>query len=206
MPANKKTCRLIVAVMLVACVTLLFGCSTARDRETVEGARYRTVRAEPLRDTAAAKRANDEGLAHLDAGELYQAEQAFKRALEADVKFGPAHNNLGKLYFLKRDFYLAAHEFDDAITLMPKAAAPPNNLGLVLLEDGNLDDAIEYFRKAVTLDPATIDYQANLVRTLIQRGDRGEEVITLLRAVAARDGRIDWKVWAKHELGLMGLD
>ncbi|MFN3166624.1 MAG: tetratricopeptide repeat protein [Phycisphaeraceae bacterium] len=169
-------------------------------------ARYRTIRAEPLRDTDAARAANDKGLAHLDRGELYQAEQAFLKALDADVEFGPAHNNLGKVYYLKRDFYRAAHEFDDAIKLMPQRAAPHNNLGLTLIEANKLDDAIERFRQAVQLDPGTIDYQANLARTLIQRGDRTAETVNLLRAVAALDTRIEWRVWARHELGLMGLD
>jgi tetratricopeptide (TPR) repeat protein len=205
-PTLSPRARVLVGwfALLFAVVALPACESTPSDAS--DPARYRTIRAEPLRDTDAARAANDRGLAHLDRGELYQAEQAFLKALDADVEFGPAHNNLGKVYYLKRDFYRAAHEFDDAIKLMPQRAAPHNNLGLTLVEAGKLDDAIEHFRQSTRLDPGTIDYQANLARTLIQRGDRTAETAALLRAVAALDTRIEWRVWAKHELGLMGLD
>lgn len=195
-----------IAVLLIAAFAMMPGCTNAPEPTGQDDVKYRAVRADPLRDTQAARQANAQGLAHLDAGELYQAELAFKRSLDADVKFGPAHNHLGKIYFLKRDFYNAAHEFDYAIKLMPRQAAPHNNLGLALLEGDDLDQAIDHFRKAVHLDPITIDFQANLARSLVQRGDRTQEVITLLRNVAVRDERTPWRVWASHELGLMGLD
>ncbi len=186
---------------------LLLGCNAPASKPAINlDEEYRTINTSPLRDTEAARKANTQGLTHLDNGELYQAEQAFKRAVEADVDFGPAHNNLGKIYFLKRRFYLAAHEFDDAISLMPNHAAPHNNLGLTLLEAGKLDDAAESMRKAVSLDPLEIDYQANLARVLIQRGDVSDEVITLLRVIASSDERVQWRVWASQQLGAMGID
>lgn len=186
-------------------VVLLVGCDASPKSQLDPKEDYRTINAGPLRDTAAAREANDKGLAHLQAKELYQAEQSFKRAIQADVEFGPAHNNLGKIYFLKRDFYLAAHEFDAAITLMPSHAGPHNNLGLTLIEAGKLDDAVDRLRKATTLDPNTIEYQSNLARALVQRGDRSDEVITLLRAIKLRDDRVEWRVWASHQLGTMGI-
>jgi len=200
-------CRLLPTTMLLIATLLLLGCNDPASKPAIDlDEKYRTINTSPLRDTDAARRENTIGLEHMDKGELYQAELAFKRAIESDVKFGPAHNNLGKLYFLKRSFYLAAHEFDDAIKLMPNHAGPHNNLGLTLLEANKLDDAIESLRKATSLDPHTIDYQANLARAVVQRGDRSEEVITLLRAIAARDERVQWRAWASHQLGEMGLD
>lgn len=205
MPLNRQfiPARLLLLALLVACGVVLCACESRPEPD--RGKRpYRTIQAQPLRDTDAARKANEQGLMHLDKGELYQAEQAFLNALEADVGFGPAHNNLGKIYFLKRDFYRAAHEFDTAIDLIPSHAAPHNNLGLTLLESGKLDDAVDTFRKATTLAPNVIEYQANLARTLVQRGDTTNEVITLLRAVALRDDRLEWRIWASHQLGTMG--
>lgn len=200
-------CRLFTMTILLVVSALLSGCSDPSSNPAIDlDEKYRTINTSPLRNTEAARRDNTLGLEHMDKGELYQAEMAFKRAIESDVSFGPAHNNLGKIYFLKRSFYLAAHEFDDAIKLMPSHAGPHNNLGLTLIEANKLDDAIESLRKATSLDPHTIDYQANLARALIQRGDRSEEVITLLRAIATRDERVQWRVWASHQLGEMGLD
>ena len=193
------------AILLIA--LLLCGCNAPASKPAINlDEAYRTINTSPLRDTEAARKANAMGLTHLDNGELYQAEEAFKRAVEADVDFGPAHNNLGKIYYLKRRFYLAAHEFDDAIRLMPNHAAPHNNLGLTLLEAGKLDDAAESIRKAVSLDPLEIDYQANLARVLVQRGDVSDEVITLLQAVASNDERVQWRVWASQQLGAMGIE
>lgn len=189
---------LLAAALAPACTT------TPKDGPGADGG-YRTIRAEPLRNIEAAIAANDKGLAHLDAGEVGQAELAFKKALDNDDSFGPAHNHLGKVYFLKGNYYLAAHEFDKAIQLMPRQAAPHNNLGLTLLQGDKLDEAVEAFRAATTLDPGRIEYQANLARALVQRGEESEEVITLLRSVAENDQRVDWRVWANHRLGLMGL-
>ncbi len=194
----------LLLALSIVCVHV--GCANQPGPQAEADGGYRTINAGPLRDTAAAREENTKGLAHLDAGELYQAEQAFKRAIKADLEFGPAHNNLGKIYFLKRDFYLAAHEFDDAIKLMPRHAGPHNNLGLTLLEAGRLDDAIDALRQATTLDASTVEYQANLVRALVQRGDRTEEVVMLLRVVATHDTRVQWRAWASHQLGAMGLD
>lgn len=201
-PIHRLT-RLVVP----ACCALLLGACAATQEDAAGNKRagnYRTIQTEPLRDTDSAARANAEGLAHLDAGELYQAEQAFKQALEADIEYGPAHNHLGKVYFLKRDFYRAAHEFDKAGKLMPRVAAPQYNLGLTLMEAGQTDEAVEYFRKATTLEPGEVVYQADLARALLERGEQTEEVVALLRAVAARDERVAWRAWASHELARIG--
>lgn len=202
---NKHPLLQLSALLMIG--LLLMGCNDPASKPAINlDEEYRTINTSPLRDTEAARKANAKGLTHLDNGELYQAEEAFKRAVEADVDFGPAHNNLGKIYYLKRRFYLAAHEFDDAIKLMPNHAAPHNNLGLTLLEAGKLDDAAESMRKAVSLDPLKIDYQANLARVLVQRGDVSDEVITLLRVIASSDERVQWRVWASQQLGTMGIE
>lgn len=199
--------RSFVGMIALIGPSVLHGCnSPASNRDIDLDETYRTINTSPLRDTDAAREANNRGLGHMDQGELEQAEQAFKQAIESDVGFGPAHNNLGKVYFLQRRFYLAAHEFDEAARLMPHHGGPQNNLGLTLLEASKLDDAIESLRKATNLDPQAIDYQANLARALVQRGDKSEELIFLLRAVALRDERVPWRVWASHQLGQMGLD
>ena len=163
------------------------------------GATYRTVAVEPGRDTEAAKRANEAGLEHLAKGEIEQAAKAFERALTADVEFGPAHNNLGRVYFKQKDWYKAAWEFEYAGKLLPKHAAPRNNLGLVFEEVGQLDRAVEYYREAVNLDPENIQYRSNLCRALVRRGDRTSEVRNLLERMLQQDDRPEWRVWAKRQ-------
>lgn len=200
----RSTCLIVLqsAVMLS-----LVGCQTDDAIQAEKsGGSYRTIVAEPLRDLEGAREANAKGLAHLDGGDLMAAEQAFKQAIEADPTFGPAHNHLGKVYFLRRRFYLAAHEFDKASQQMPNRAEPRNNLALTLIEAGKPSDAVEYLREAVSLDPYNIEYQANLANALILRGDQTSEVIVLLQAVVQQDERTAWRVWASQQLGKLGLE
>ena len=190
---RETTCRI-----WLAAAAAISGCGTASIRD-VPQAPYRTVAAEPGRDTEAARRANQVGLAHLAKGEVDQAAEAFRQALTADVEFGPAHNNLGKVYYRQTDWYRAAWEFEYASKLLPRHAEPRNNLALVLERAGQLDRAVECYREAAGLDPDNIQYRANLVRALIRRGDRTDEVRTLLGQLLETDARPEWRAWARQQ-------
>ncbi len=192
-----------LAVWLCVTGTLLAGAGCANvSTGPASGGTYRTVRAEPGHDTDAAKRHNEAGLEHLGRNELDQAADAFQRALTADADFGPAHNNLGKVYFLQKEWYKAAWEFESARRLMPQNAEPCNNLGLVLERaaelgrPAELDRAIDHYREALDLDPSNVHYRANLARAFVRRGDRTDEVRTLLEQVMEQDDRPEWRAWA----------
>ena len=187
---------LTLAAVALACAS--GGCSSRDEIQPMKGG-YRTIRAEPFRDTDAARAANEKGLASLQAGDLAGAEKRFRQALTADVEFGPAHNNLGKVHYRQGKLYEAAWEFRNASDLMPQQAEPRNNLGLVLERSGKLDAAVDEYRAALALDSA-IEYRANLVRTLLRRGDRTDEVRALLRQVTKEDDRPAWIAWASRQL------
>src|SRR5215207_6028966 len=99
-------------------------------------------------DTELAKRENDKALRFLDEGKLEEAESHLKRALEADVMYGPAHNNMGLVYYHQSKLYPAAWEFQNAIKLMPYQPEPRNNLGLVFEKAGKITSAAEAYEKA----------------------------------------------------------
>jgi Tfp pilus assembly protein PilF len=164
---------------------------------------YRTISVDPRRDTDQARALNDRGMDLLAQGHLELASDAFTRALEADVEFGPAHNNLGLVYYRQKDMYKAAWEFQYAINLIPRFAEPHNNLGLILEDSGKLDDAIDKYRQAVALSP-DIQFRANLGRSLIRRDGHTEEVRTLLSQLLQQDSRPQWRDWARRELAAMG--
>jgi len=174
------------------------GCANFLTGESPRPA-YRTIQVNPGRDTEAAKEANRAGLDHLAGGRLEQAAEAFERALSADVEFGPAHNNLGKVYYRQEDWYRAAWEFEYAGKLLPRHAEPRNNLGLVLERAGELDRAVNCCRDAVGLEADRIEYRANLVRALVRRGDRTREVRSRLRQLLEEDSRPEWRAWAKKQ-------
>jgi len=194
--------RIVLSLSLTAAIAIA-GCARPPASASSETG-YRTITTQPLRDTDAAQKYNQTGVEYLTAGKLDQAEAEFSKALTADVEYGPAHNNLGKIYYRKRDWYKAAWEFEYARKLLPKHAEPCNNLGLVLEEAGQLDQAVEQYREAVRLDPVDIEYRANLVRALIRRGDKTPEVRGLLQQVLAQDRRPEWQLWANQQLSRMG--
>lgn len=192
--------KIAMIVCLCALMLISLGCA-GQETVTPPKVSYRTVTTGPLRNTEAAREANQRGLEHLHAGEIAEAGTAFRQAVERDIEFGPAHNNLGKVYYLQKDWYKAAWEFEYARKQMPRRAEPRNNLGLVLERAGELDNAVNYYREAVSLAPDDIHYRANLARALIRRGDRTPEVFALLRQILDQDTRPAWLIWAKQQLG-----
>ena len=86
---------LVVSVALAAGIASA-GCASKKPASKGE---YQTVNADLRRDSERAKKENALAVKHIQAGNLELAEQALKSALAADVMHGPAHNNLGKVYF-----------------------------------------------------------------------------------------------------------
>jgi len=190
---SARTClKLCVIVLLLSAA----GCGE-QAVQTNSGP-YRTVNVEPLRDTPTARKYHAKGVKHLEADDVDAAIKDFQRALEADVEFGPAHNSLGRAYFMQERFYEAAWEFEYAHKQLPRAPEPLNNLGLIHERDRSYDRAIEYYRKAVERAPDNIRMKANLARAMIRRGDRTKEVHNLLQQILERDDRPDWLIWAKR--------
>ena len=151
----------------------------------------------------AAQKHNLAGLELLEQDNLDQAEKAFQKALEADVMFGPAHNNLGQVYYAKRLYYKAAWEYQYAIQLMPNTPEPKYNLGLVYEAVGKLDDAITQYDIAQRSEPDNPIFIGNNVRTRIKRGDDDDQVKALLSELLLKDTRPEWIAWAEEKLALL---
>lgn len=175
----------------------LSGCGGPDRRSAYE---YTTVAEDIARDTEAARRLNTDAAGLIGRGHLVDAEDKLKEALTADITFGPAHNNLGKVYFHQRMYYHAAWEFQYAIRLMPRQPAPKNNLGLVFEAVGKLDDAVEQYDAALLLESDNVDIIGNLARARIRRGDRTPEVRDLLAQIVLKGRREDWVAWAGRNL------
>lgn len=196
-------CRQIVmkryydALLLVLLIAAMPGCGKLWTREM---SNYNTVSIDPSHDYEKAKKENEKALKFLADGKLDKAEQALQRALVADVNYGPAHNNLGQLYFNQSKYYLAAVEFDFAVKLMPDRAEPANNLGLVYEKVGKLNEAVESYEIAMRLQPNNAEIIGNLVRARLRRGDPFSDVEKLLRDLIVFDTRPEWVDWAKHQI------
>lgn len=185
-----------VAVTFITAACLA-GCSTGRHRDA---GTYSTVNDIRKRDSDRAEALNRQAVDLIDKNKLEEAEAKLREALTADVMCGPAHNNLGRVYFEQNKLYLAAWEFEYAVKLMPNQPEPRNNLGLVLETAQRLDDAVNYYREALKIEPDNAEILGNLVRARLRRGDRGEDLPQLLRELILKDTRPDWTLWAREQL------
>ena len=173
-------------------LALLAGCQKAGDPASTGSP--------PAPDAALARQENDVAYRLIRQGKYSEAESHLRRAIQADLTFGPAHNNLGLVYFHQKRFYDAAWEFDYAIKLMPYQPDARNNLGLVFEETGKYGEAIDAYERARRMAPDNPEYTGNLARTRVRRGDRDEETRKLLEELTFKDSRPDWRGWARMKL------
>jgi tetratricopeptide (TPR) repeat protein len=194
----RQLCQLALPVLLIA----LSGCTSFLRDAKLD---YRTVQADPNHDTEAAKGFNEKALKLIAKGNQDKAEQMFQKALIADVSYGPAHNNLGHMYFCQEKYYLAAWEFEYAIKLMPEHPEPYNNLGLVYEAVGKFNEAVEAYESAHKLQPSNPEVIGNLARACIRRGDPVAKVRPLLNDLVFYDTRPVWVAWAKEQLAFSSV-
>ncbi|MDR1480176.1 MAG: hypothetical protein LBJ00_14670 [Planctomycetaceae bacterium] len=164
--------------------------------------KYETVTSNPRRDVEAATKQNKLGLEALSKGKVEKAEGYFKEALVKDVDFGPAHNNLGRLYFDQGKNYLAAWEFEYAIKVMPRRFEPYNNLGLVMERVGKLEQAIDAYENANILHPNRPEVVGNLLRAHWCFDKSSMRTRELLEQLVFIDSRPDWVSWSKEQIAI----
>jgi Flp pilus assembly protein TadD len=193
--------RFHVIAWCAAVLAFANGCASRPNQAAAKNG-YETLGAEPHRRTDAAQLENARAVRLIDEGKFDQAESALKAALSADVMHGPAHNNLGKVYYHQGRLYLAAWEFQYAAKLMPHQPEPLNNLGLVFEAAGKLDDAVASYGKAMAFEPDNPQFIGNLARARVRRGEGDDaEVRDLLARLVMRDTRPEWVDWARRRLG-----
>lgn len=180
-----RCCLLSGAVLLVG----LMGCApNAPPRWTLE------------RDSVRACQLNERGLACIERGRAAEAEEHFRRALEADAYFGPAHCNLGVVLLQKGQLYEAGWQLRHACQLMPKASQPRANLGILYATVGRYEPAERQLRSALRLAPADVEIIGHLARINVRRGRRDAETLAWLHTVATQDNNPKWQAWAGREL------
>jgi Flp pilus assembly protein TadD len=181
------------------------GCASGNRSRDASKSGYETLGAEPQRQTDSAQLDNARAVELMNQGKYDEAESVLKSALTADVMHGPAHNNLGKVYYHQGRLYLAAWEFQYAAKLMPHQPEPLNNLGLVFEAAGKLDDAVTSYGKAMSFEPDNPQFIGNLARARVRRGEGDDaDVRELLSKLVMRDTRPDWVEWARRRLATTG--
>jgi Flp pilus assembly protein TadD len=182
----------LICIAAIALLVASIGCKSQDARSGADGlARH---------DTAKARSLNERAFALIGEQKYDEAAKLLRQAVVADVMFGPAHNNLGLVYYYQNKLYEAAWEFQNAIKLMPYQPEPRNNLGLVLERAGKMDPATDNYAKAVEMEPDNPEFLGNLARAKIRRGDKDSETKRLLEELVLKDPRPDWNHWARMNL------
>ena len=205
---------LVIRILLGAVCLSLPAVSGCRLMRQEDAARYETVAVDPTRDTQAATLHHEQALKIIERAskpkceccpgflcDLHRAEKLLHKALLADVRYGPAHNTLGMLYFYQHKLYLAAWEFEYAARLMPDYGEPLNNLGLVYEAADRLGRAIEHYELALEIAPQNPVYLGNLAKAHLRQGNDLEEVRGVLKEMIFYDTRPEWVAWARDTLG-----
>lgn len=159
---------------------------------------YSTPR-EGARDPVLAERLNREAAAYIDTDEE-KAERLLRRALEADLFFGPAHNNLGVLHLRHGRLYEAAHEFEWARKLMPGHPDPRVNLALTLEQAGRAEEAINTYAAALEARPDHLPAIQAMARCQLRYNRTDDRTEPMLRTIAMRSDDEQWRQWARLQL------
>ncbi len=163
-----------------------------------------TNKAEALRvharDTFEANRLNADGLALVEQGAFAQAEEHFRRALDADPWHGAAHCNLGVALLEQGKPYDAVWQLQHACRLMPKAAQPRVNLGILYEITGRYGLAEEELQEALSLSPGDIEIVGQLARLHVRQDKHTQNTLAWLQTVVSQDDDAEWRRWARLEL------
>jgi tetratricopeptide (TPR) repeat protein len=99
---------------------------------------------------------NKLGVMALRAREYSAAQANFLQAIKYDKHFAEAVNNLGVLYYFKKDYVHAEAQYRKAIQ-MADTASFHSNLGALYFETNDPKLAIDQYRIAIQMDPLVLE-------------------------------------------------
>ena len=126
------------------------------------------------------------GIFLLRSGNLDQAIDHFRKALEIAPRFAPAHANLGAALRRKGIVDEAVNHLLKALEIRPDIPEAYNNLGIVLAQMGKTQEALEQFSRALEIQPDYIVayYNSGL---LLEEQNRIEEARLFFRKILILD-------------------
>ena len=193
----KSTAVCSIRVLSVICV--LVAMAACQDNSSAPKSAPTVINGDVASNQELARTQTDQAFDLIEKSQFDDAEALLKKAVVADPLYGPAHNDLGLIYFHREDLYKAAWEFENAAKLMPRQAPPVNNLGLVLEKANRGVDAEKSYSSALDLDPDNAEYAGNAARVRIRLGQRDDATRKLLELIIAKDQRPEWVAWAKDQ-------
>jgi hypothetical protein len=183
--------------MFLVGTTLLPGCTPFLKRNG------HVVKVDLSRNTALAKVMAAKAIAHLDNGNVAAAGPYLEKAIKADRRYAPAHNNMGLIRFEQNDLFKAALSFQEAMRFDPRSPEPQNNLGLTFETAGRPNVAIEHYQAAHDLAPTNPEYLGNLLRARLRSGEMPQDIREDLRQLLFIERRPEWIEWIDEQLELV---
>jgi len=116
-----------------------------------------------------AKGALDRGVIYFRKGQLVEAEEYFRKALEWDPLYAEAHNNLSSIYIQQKRFNEAVGALEKAVELKPGDFRQHYNLAMAFMETGDIEKAMDSFDRALQLKPHDAELPHNIAQQLLCR-------------------------------------
>ncbi len=109
-------------------------------------------------------------------GDLPRATQHYRRAVQIQPDYAPAHNNLGTALMAEGDIAGAAASYERALALVPDYANAQYNLANARLQQERPQEALDLFRRSLAARPPAADVQNNMGIALAELGRLDEAV------------------------------
>lgn len=116
-------------------------------------------------------------------GQLAQAEEAFRKAIELNPAYAQAHYNLGNALKKQGKFDQAISAYRRALEINPTNANTYNNMGISMADLGQIDDALTAYRRALEIQPAYAEAYNNMGVSLKNKGKFDEALAAYRRAL-----------------------
>lgn len=115
-----------------------------------------------------------------------EARRDYERALHLRPDYAEALNNLGAVYYAKKNYKKAIRYYRKAISLNPGSAPIYSNLGTAWFARGKSEQGIEAYRTAFALDPTVFSNDSSLLVTEgLDAHDRAQQDYCLAKLFAA---------------------
>jgi len=127
---------------------------------------------------------NKLGVAYHHLFALEEARKDYQHALHLRPNYPQALNNLGTIYYAKKDYRKAEKYYHRSLRLDPEASVY-SNLGVAYFAQDHAQKGVAAFRAAFALDPHVFDVNApQLVTEALPAHDRAEQDFCLARLFA----------------------
>ncbi|MFZ6745699.1 tetratricopeptide repeat protein [Undibacterium sp. JH2W] len=149
--------------------------SSAPQEKTVQAVEIKTAESGQL-----AANLKAQGDALLKQGKPGEAQHCYEQAISVDPNDATTYNQLGDLYYERRELKVAETYYRQAVTLQPGFVNALLNLGLTLDESGQLPEAESCYRQIIVIKPDEALAHYNLSVTLTSQA-RTQEAIACCR-------------------------